>query len=123
MKKLLLISVLLSVLCYIDVTDVFSQASFNTAIGVTCAADGSSTQVFAAKAGRYSYSVINDSATDVRIGFLSGSSTADLTDANSYILKAGASYADSVPGVYSGRVVCMSTTASTAVIHATESYR
>jgi hypothetical protein len=97
----------------------FGQATSATAIGVTCAADGSSTQVRAANARRMSWAVINDSATDVRVGFLT-SGTADLTDSNSFVLKAGQTFADSLPNVYAGRIVCMSTTGSTVDIHSTE---
>jgi hypothetical protein len=100
----------------------FGQATSQTAIGVTCAADGSSTQVRASNARRVSWSIINDSATDIRVGFLT-SGTADLTDSNSFILKAGSSFSDSLPNVYAGRVVCMSTTGSTVDVHSTEALK
>jgi len=101
----------------------FAQgAGTNNGIGTTCAADGSSTEVMDLNTNRFSYSLINDSGVDVRIGFLA-TGTADLTDSNSIILKAGATYADSLPNVYYGRVVCMSTTGASQVIHSTEAVR
>ena len=94
----------------------------NSAAGLTCAVSGSSTQIIAANAQRFSYSLLNDSAIDVRIGFLA-TGTPLLTDSNSFILKAGQPYADAIPGVYYGRIVCMSTTAVAATIHYTEASR
>jgi hypothetical protein len=97
----------------------YGQATSGAAAGVSCPADGSSAQVLASNARRVSWSIINDSITDIRVGFLA-SGTADLTDSNSFVLKAGASYADSLPNVYAGRVVCMSTTGSSVTAHYTE---
>ena len=101
---------------------VYAQATSATAVGITCAASGSSTQVIAATTRRYSYSLSNTSDTDVRIGFLA-SGTANLTDSNSFILKSAQTYADSLPNVYAGRVVCMSTSGATKVIYVTEAQR
>jgi len=89
---------------------------------VTCPATGSSIQVIDIRSSRVSFALLNDSLTDVRIGFLA-SGTAALTDSNSFILKAGQPYSDSVPGIYYGRVVCMSTTAGAIVIHFDEAFR
>lgn len=97
-------------------------AGTNSAAGVTCPVDGSSIQVLALNTRRISYSILNQSDTDVRIGFLD-TGTADLTDSNSIILKPGQPLADSIPGVYYGRIVCMSTSASTKIIYATEAQR
>lgn len=87
--------------------------------GVTCAASGSSTQVLAANGLRTSLNIINDSLTPVRIGGVN-SGAPNLTDSNSIILTAFSQQNDNNPGLYLGRIVCMSTTASTVVIHVTE---
>ena len=87
--------------------------------GVTCAASGSSTQVSAANGLRTSLNIINDSSTPVRIGGVN-SGTPNLTDSNSIILTAYSQQNDNNPGLYLGRIVCMSTTASSVVIHVTE---
>lgn len=100
----------------------YGQALSATAVGITCPASGSSIEVLATNARRTSWSLINDSVTDIRMGFLA-SGTATLTDSNSVIIKAGASYADSLPNVYAGRIVCMSTTAGAIVVHRTEAQK
>ena len=99
-----------------------AQAQFagrRTDQGITCAASGSSTQVLPANGLRTSLNIINDSSTPVRIGGVN-TGTANLTDANSIILTAFSQQNDNNPGLYLGRIVCMSTTASTVVIHVTE---
>lgn len=100
-------------------SDVSGQS---TAKGVTCPAAGSSIQVASAKGSRLSLSIINDLPTNsVRFaGTISPSSTPNLDDTNSTILLPGASYSFNLPGLYYGRVVCMSTTATPILIHVTE---
>jgi hypothetical protein len=107
-----------AVVCLAD----FSHAQFagkRTDQGITCAADGSSTEVLPANGLRTSLNIINDSSTAVRIGGVN-TGTPDLTDSNSIILTAYSQQNDNNPGLYLGRIVCMSTTASTVVIHVTE---
>lgn len=120
MKKLLGVLFLLA-LC----NPVFAQTGgTQSAVGVSCPANGgaASVQALALNARRVSYSINNDSAIDVRIGFLS-SGTSNLDDTNSFILKAGQVLSDSVPGVYYGRVVCESNTTSATTVHVTETQR
>ena len=104
--------------------EVLAQASKSQAGGIVCPANGGavSIEVLPEKASRYSYGFINDSSIDVRLGFVS-SGIPNLTDTNSAVIKAGQTYADSVPGVYTGRLVCMSNTTVAATIHFTEGYR
>lgn len=101
---------------------VYPQAGTSTAVGITCPASGSSVQVQSIAPSRMSYAVLNDSGVDVRVGFVS-SGTPNLDDTNSYILKAGQSTADAIPGTYYGRVVCMSTTGVAQIIHTTQATR
>ena len=123
MKKLFIISAVFLV-CIFPVMGkmVYGQANRTNVGDVACAASGSSTQVMAARSGRYSYSLNNTSGTDVRIGYLD-SGTANLTTSNSWLLKAGQPYSDSTPGVLTNRIVCMSTSAGTATISFIETYR
>jgi len=102
---------------------VTERAFAGTSLGITCPAAGTSIQVLPARGTRLSYAFINDSAIDVRIGNLAGTSTANLDDTNSVIIKAGAALSDSYPGNDITRVVCMSTTAGTAVVHVKEVVR
>lgn len=99
-----------------------AQANKTNSGDVACAADGSSTQVIPARPGRYSYTLSNTSGNDVRIGYQQ-SGTVDLTTSNSWLLKAGQPYSDSAPGLFTGRVMCMSTTAGTSTITFNETYR
>lgn len=99
-----------------------AQANKTNSGDVACSASGTSTQVIAARPGRYSYTLSNTSGTDVRIGYLQ-TGTANLTTSNSWLLKPGQPYSDSAPGLFTGRVVCMSTSASTATITFNETYR
>lgn len=103
--------------------DVFAQASKTNSGDVVCPATGSSIQIVAANAGRYSYTLNNTSGNDVRIGYLPAPSTAALTNVNSWLLKAGQPYTDSTPGVLTSRVVCMSTTAGTSTMTFNETFR
>jgi hypothetical protein len=100
-----------------------AQASFASTAQITCAASGSSTQVLAAAASRESYLISNTSGVTVRVGALTGSSTANLTTSNSIQLLAGQSMSDSAPGIYFGRLVCMSTDGSTRAIEVVETRR
>lgn len=101
--------------------EVFAQASKINKGDIVCPATGTSIQVIAANPGRYSYSINNTSGVDIRLGYApSGTAALGSTD---FLLKAGQPYSDSTPGVYSGRVTCMSTTASTATISFLETYR
>lgn len=103
-------------------TDVFAQANRTNSGDVVCPATGSSIEILPARTSRYSYLLNNTSAVDVRIGFLS-SGTGTLTGSNSWILRTGQATADSAPGVFTGRLVCMSSSASTATITFNETYR
>lgn len=94
-------------------------AGKRTDAGVTCAASGSSTQVLAANGNRTGFVITNDSATSIRIGAIN-SGTPNLDDTNSIILTSFSSQNDGGGQIYLGRIVCMSTTASTVVIHVTE---
>jgi hypothetical protein len=87
--------------------------------GVTCPVSGSSVQVMAANGLRTALNIVNDSNTAVRIAGLN-TGTALLDDTNSIILTAFSQQNDNNPGLYLGRIVCMSTTAATVVIHYTE---
>ena len=112
---------ILGLLCLIlGVSEALAQfAGKRTDKGITCAADGSSTEVLAANGLRTAMNIVNDSATAVRIAGIN-SGTPDLDDTNSIILTAYSQQNDNNPGLYLGRVVCMSTTAGTVVIHYTE---
>lgn len=100
--------------------DVQAQAVNRTLKAVTCNADGSSIEVLAANGRRLTFTLINLDTVNVRIGYLSGSSTVDLTTSNSVILSAGSAYGESFPTVWLGRIVCMSTDALTRVIQVVE---
>ena len=93
-----------------------------TAVSVTCAATGSSTQAIAASASRESYIVSNTSGATIRIGFLA-TGTAALTDSNSIKLLAGQVFSDAAPSIFIGRVVCMSDDATPDVIYIIETRR
>ena len=99
-----------------------AQATAAVAKSITCAADGSSTQVLATAFSRESFVVSNTSGGTIRLGFLA-SGTADLTDSNSIQLLAGQIFTDSSPGIYIGRVVCMNNAAGTATIYVIETRR
>lgn len=100
-----------------------AQATFASAVSITCPAAGTSAQVLAAAASRESYVVSNTSGVTVRLGFLAGSSTANLTDSNSIQLLAGQIFTDAAPSIFIGRVVCMSTDATPRVIYVIETRR
>ena len=100
-----------------------AQANRTNSGDLACAAAGSSTEMLPQRSGRYSYTINNTSGADVRIGYLDSPSTVNLTATNSWLLKAGQPYSDSVPGVLNSRVVCMSTSASTATLSFNETYR
>lgn len=90
---------------------------------VSCPASGTSIQVFGTNARRFALSVNNNSGSDIRIGFLDSPSVANLTTTNSFILGTGGKYTDSAPGNYTGRVVCMSTTAGALAVDTIETSR
>jgi hypothetical protein len=80
---------------------------------ISCPAAGTSATVLPAFIRRAQWTILNESGTDVRIGFVKAADgTPNLTTSNSVLLKTGKSLADSGDTVYIGRVVCMSTTAS-----------
>ena len=98
----------------------FAQfAGKRTDVGITCPVSGSSIQVLAANGNRTAFVITNDSNISMRIGALN-SGTGALDDTNSIILTAFSSQNDGGGQIYLGRIVCMSTTAATAVIHVTE---
>lgn len=101
--------------------EAFAQfAGKRTDVGITCAASGASTQVLAANGGRTSFVITNDSGTSIRIGAVK-TGTPNLDDTNSIILTSFSSQNDGGGNqVFLGRIVCMSTTASTVTIHVTE---
>ena len=101
---------------------VYAQANRSNGGDVTCAATGSSTQVIDVRSSRFSYVINNTSGLDIRLGLIA-TGTPALNNTNSILLKGGQPYSDSTPGGYSGRIVCMSTTAATATISFMETYR
>jgi hypothetical protein len=121
MKKIFLLLLPLLAL-FVIAQPARAQATAATASSVVCAADGSSTQVLAAKFSRESYVVSNTSGGTIRLGFLA-SGTADLTDSNSIQLLAGQIFTDSAPGIYVGRVVCMNNAAGAATVYVIETRR
>ena len=101
----------------------YAQATKGSAFAIVCPVDGSSIQILAANVSRFSYAIFNYSNFDIRVGYVA-SGTPDLTDSNSYVLRSSVAIADSTPGVFFGRIVCMSTSAtSTATIHISETKR
>lgn len=93
--------------------------SFSTWKAVTCAVDGSSTEVITATASRASYLLVNNSAGAVRFAH-KPTGTPDLTDSDSVLLSAGQSLSDSDDTVFVGRLVCMSNDATPRVIYVIE---
>jgi hypothetical protein len=98
------------------------NALTGSAVRVTCAVTGSSTQALALNYRRRSFTMQNKANKQMRLAFLS-SGTALLDTTNSFILEASSNYIDSSPGVYTGRIVCMSVDASTAALDVTETVR
>ncbi len=94
-----------------------AAASAASANAVTCPATGSSVQALAPAYARSSYMIYNPAGGGIiRVGFLA-SGTAAIDDTDSFEMAAGQTFSDSVPGVYIGRVVCMSTTASAITVY------
>lgn len=102
--------------------EVLAQANRTNSGDVTCPVTGSSIQVLAVRSGRYSYTLNNVSGNDLRIGYLA-SGTAILDTTNSWILKAGQAYSDSAPGLFTGRVVCMTNSGVTSNLSFNETFR
>lgn len=98
----------------------FAQTTKGVTKSVTCPASGSSIAVVATTASRKDIAILNDSATDIRVGEFNGLTGQNLDDTNSFILKAGTSFVNSYPTVFIGAFNCMSTTASTVVVHFVE---
>lgn len=93
----------------------------STAVGVACPATGTSIQAAAANGSRLSLVLLNDAGPNsVRFGGNNAGALPVLNDTNSTILLQGAAYAFNLPGLYYGRVICMSTTASPVTIHVSE---
>lgn len=122
LRNKLLISVLLLGAFLIMRNDVWAQANRSIAGDIVCPASGTSIEVVAARTGRFSLVVNNTSGVSIRIGYIA-SGTAALSSSNGLVMLAGQPYSDSAPGVNSGRLVCMSTTAGTATISFSETYR
>lgn len=102
---------------------VLAQANRDNVKDVVCAASGgASTELVPARPGRYSLAINNVSGIDIRFAGIS-SGTPTLSSTNSFLLKAGQPYTDSAPGLYTGRILCQSTTASTATVSIRETYR
>lgn len=90
-------------------------------VGVICPATGTSIQAAAANGSRLSLVLLNDAGPNsVRFGSNNVGTLPVLNDTNSTILLQGASYSFNLPGLYYGRVICMSTTASPVTIHVSE---
>lgn len=115
--------ILVLVYVFLITGNAFAQANRTISTDIVCpVAGGASIELLASRPGRYSYSINNTSGIDVRfIGLASGTTT--LTGSNSFLLKAGQPYSDSAPGLYTGRLVCQSTTAATATVSIIETYR
>ena len=80
---------------------------------ITCPATGTSITVLAQNIRRGQFAILNESGTDVRIGYIRAElGTPALTTANSILFKTGRTLTDDGDTVYIGRIVCMSTTAS-----------
>ena len=93
----------------------------STAYGITCPATGTSIQVAPANGSRLSLVILNDAGPNsIRFGGNNIGTLPVLNDTNSTILLLGASYGFGLPGLYYGRVICMSTTATPVIIHVTE---
>jgi hypothetical protein len=101
---------------------VFAQANKTNSGDVICPASGTSIQVAPIRSSRFSYIINNISGGSIRVGYLD-TGTALLDGTNSWVLQAGQATADSAPGVLSNRIVCMSTSASTATITFNETFR
>jgi hypothetical protein len=101
----------------------WSQATSGSSAEVSCPASGSSAEVIIANTRRMSWLVVNTSGTDVRIGIISGAATTNLTTGNSILLNAGSSISDDQPGVFVGRMTCMSTTAAAKSVAVFWTYR
>lgn len=100
----------------------YAQANKTFSGDVICPVSGSSIQILPLRSSRFSYLLNNINAAAVRIGYLD-TGTAILDNTNSWVLQPGQATADSAPGVLSGRVVCMSTTAAANTITFNETFR
>lgn len=100
----------------------FAQANKTLSGDITCPVPGSSIEVVAGRGNRYSILINNITSVQLRIGFLDGTSTANLTTANSWVIQPGQAWVSSMPGVLVRRIVCMSTGAAVAVTF-NETYR
>ncbi|MDE2103396.1 MAG: hypothetical protein KGL39_39510 [Patescibacteria group bacterium] len=119
-KIAFIVSAWLLVSIFVVLAAYAQSAGKRTDAGITCAASGASTQVLGPNNARTGFVITNDSATAVRIGAVK-TGTGNLDDTNSIILTSFSSQNDGGGGqIFLGRIVCMSTTASTVVIHVTE---
>jgi len=93
----------------------------STAKGITCPATGTSIEVLPANGSRLSAVLVNDLPTNsIRFGGNNVGTLPVLNDTNSIILLPGAAYGFNLPGLYYGRIICMSTTATPIIVHITE---
>ena len=93
----------------------------STAKGITCPATGTSIEAAPANGSRLTMVLLNSAGpSSVRFGGNNLGALPVLNDTNSTILLQGGSYSFSLPGLYYGRVICMSTTASPVTIHVSE---
>lgn len=97
-------------------------AGYAQALLISCPVSGSSVQVLPANYQRQSFLLSNTSGSTIRLGFLA-SGTAVLDDTNSLQILAGQTFGDSGPGLYIGRVVCMSSTAGILAVYIVETRR
>lgn len=97
-----------------------TSATTGTAVRVTCPVSGSSTEVKPLNFRRRAITLQNKAGKQIRVGFITGTSTPLLDTTNSFTLEASSNYIDSAPGVFTGRIMCMSTDASTAALDVTE---
>jgi len=125
MKKIImgLLAVVQLVALFLMAAPAWSQATSGSSAEVSCPASGSSAQVIIANTRRMSWLVVNTSGTDVRIGIISGTATTNLNTGNSVLLNAGSSISDDQPGVFVGRMTCMSTTAAAKSVAVFWTYR
>jgi len=92
-----------------------SAATFGFTGQATCPATGQSAQVFGPSLRATGWAILNESGTDVRIAYVQ-SGTFGLNTGNSVLLKTGKALSDNEPGLYTGRIVCSSTTASAVAV-------
>jgi hypothetical protein len=92
-----------------------SAATFGFTGQVTCPATGQAAQVFGPSLRATGWAILNESGTDIRIAYVA-SGTFALSASNSILLRTGKALSDNEPGLYTGRIVCASTSASAVAV-------